>query len=215
MAFFSFRAFTHGCTVGYKYFVGFTDLRLYLKKLFNRIMNNLSTLLQAASFAAQKHTGQKRKGKDQAPYINHPLEVANLLINEGKVEDYDVLIAAILHDTVEDTDASEEEIKQLFGEKVASIVMEVTDDKSLPKQVRKQKQVEHAPHLTNEAKQLKMCDKISNIRDIMENPPDGWSDERRLEYIEWGERVMAGLRGANENLEKHFDELVKEAKARI
>ena len=178
-------------------------------------MNNLSTLLQAASFAAQKHTGQTRKGKDQAPYINHPLEVANLLINEGKVEDYDVLIAAILHDTVEDTDATREEIAEKFGENVASIVMEVTDDKSLPKQTRKQKQVEHAPHLTDGAKQLKMCDKISNITDIMNNPPDGWSDERRLEYIEWGERVMAGLRGANENLEKHFDELVAKAKAKI
>lgn len=177
--------------------------------------NNLSKLLQAASFAAQKHTGQKRKGKDGAPYINHPLEVANLLINEGKVEDYDVLIAAILHDTVEDTDATREEIAENFGETVASIVMEVTDDKTLPKTERKQKQVEHAPHLSDGAKQLKMCDKMSNIRDIMNNPPDGWSDERRLEYIEWGERVMAGLRGVNQNLEQHFDLLVKKAKEKI
>jgi (p)ppGpp synthase/HD superfamily hydrolase len=178
-------------------------------------MSNLSKLLEAATFAAQKHIGQNRKGKDEAPYINHPLEVANLLVNVGKVDDYDTLIAAVLHDTVEDTDATREEIAERFGEKVAAIVMEVTDDKSLPKQERKQKQVEHAPHLSTEAKQLKMCDKISNITDVMNNPPDGWSDERRREYVEWGERVFAGLRGVNENLEEHFDELVEKAKDKI
>ncbi len=175
-------------------------------------MNNTAKLLEAARFAAKKHTGQMRKGDDAEPYINHPLEVANLLANVGKVEDYDVLIAAVLHDTVEDTDVSEEQIEEMFGENVASIVMEVTDDKSLSKAERKQKQVEHAPDLSDGAKQLKMCDKISNIRDVMENPPAGWSKERRLDYIEWGEKVMKGLRGANENLEKHFDELVEKAK---
>ncbi len=175
-------------------------------------MSNLAKLLHAASFAARKHTGQTRKGDDAAPYINHPLEVANLLANVGKVEDFDVLIAAILHDTVEDTDAKKEEIEVLFGRRVASIVSEVTDDKSLPKAERKQKQVEHAPHLSDGAKQLKLCDKISNITDVMNNPPAGWSKERRLEYIEWGERVAAGLRGVNQNLENHFDELVNKAK---
>lgn len=178
-------------------------------------MNNLAKLLNAASFAAKKHTGQTRKGDDAAPYINHPLEVANLLVNVGKVEDYDVLIAAILHDTVEDTETTREEIEELFGANVASIVMEVTDDKSLPKAERKQKQVEHAPHLSDGAKQLKMCDKISNISDVMKNPPAGWSKERRLEYVEWGERVMKGMRGANENLEIFFDKLVAEAKREI
>ena len=175
-------------------------------------MNGVSQLLKAASFAARKHTGQTRKGDDAAPYINHPLEVANLLANVGKVEDFDVLIAAILHDTVEDTDATKEEIAELFGTRVASIVMEVTDDKSLPKAERKQKQVEHAPHLSDGAKQLKLCDKISNITDVMHNPPAGWSKERRLEYIEWGEEVAKGLRGVNRNLENHFDELIIEAR---
>lgn len=177
--------------------------------------NDLSEFLEAASFAAEKHIGQKRKGRDQAPYINHPLEVANLLVNVGRIRDYDVLIAALLHDTVEDTETTREEIADRFGEDVASIVMEVTDDKTLPKAERKQKQVEHAPHLSKGAKQLKMCDKISNITDIMNNPPDGWSDERRLEYIEWGERVFAGLRGANEALEEYFDKLVSKAKTEV
>ncbi|MGI8494154.1 MAG: HD domain-containing protein, partial [Pyrinomonadaceae bacterium] len=134
-------------------------------------MNNLKTLLQAASFAAKKHKNQKRKGADREPYINHPLEAANLLANVGNVEDYDVLIAALLHDTIEDTGTSEAEVTELFGEKVCGYVLEVTDDKSLPKQVRKEKQIEHAPHLSDGAKQIKLCDKISNIRDVTNNPP--------------------------------------------
>ncbi len=178
-------------------------------------MNNLGKIFQAATFAAKKHIGQKRKGKDEAPYINHPLEVVNLLTNAGNVEDTNTLIAALLHDTVEDTDATREEIAETFGEKIASIVMEVTDDKSLSKAERKEAQVKHAPQLSTEAKQLKICDKISNISDVMKNPPDGWSQERRLEYVEWGERVVAGLRGVNEDLEKHFDKLAAEAKEKI
>lgn len=178
-------------------------------------MNNLSKLLQAASFAAKKHKTQKRKGADEEPYINHPLEVANLLANVGKVEDYDILIAAILHDTIEDTETTKEEITELFGANVSEMVSEVTDDKSLPKATRKQKQIEHAPHLSNGAKQIKLGDKISNIRDVTENPPDFWSDERRLEYIKWGEKVIAGVRGVNENLENHFDKLIETAKRKI
>ncbi|MGI8641496.1 MAG: HD domain-containing protein [Pyrinomonadaceae bacterium] len=178
-------------------------------------MSDLLKLLQAASFAAKKHIAQKRKGNDAAPYINHPLEVINLLANVGKVEDYDVLIAAVLHDTIEDTETTKEEITELFGSEVCGMVVEVTDDKSLPKAERKQKQIEHAPHLSHGAKLIKLGDKISNIRDVMENPPDGWSDERRLEYIIWGEEVITGLRGANENLENHFDELVGKAKQKV
>ena len=178
-------------------------------------MNNLKNLLRAASFAANKHTGQTRKGDDAQPYINHPLEVANVLANIGKVEDFDVLIAAILHDTVEDTGTTKEEITELFGAKVCGYVLEVTDDKSLPKDQRKQLQVEHAPHLSTGAKLIKLGDKISNITDVINNPPAGWSKERRLEYINWGKNVVDGLRDANENLEKHFDELIEKAKAEI
>lgn len=178
-------------------------------------MNDIAKLLQAARFAAVKHVKQKRKGNDEAPYINHPLEVANLLANVGKVEDYDVLIAAILHDTVEDTETTREEIAENFGETVAKMVMEVTDDKSLPKAERKQKQIEHAPHLSHGAKQIKLGDKISNIRDVVENPPDGWSDQRRREYVEWGEKVINGLRGANADLETHFDVLIEKAKQKL
>ena len=178
-------------------------------------MSDLSKLLEAASFAAKRHAGQKRKGADGEPYINHPLEVANLLASVGKVKDTDVLIAALLHDTIEDTETTKEEITELFGEKVSEMVLEVTDDKSLPKAERKQKQVEHAPHLSPGAKLIKLGDKISNITDILKNPPHDWSQERKREYVEWGERVVAGLRGANENLEKHFDETAAEAKKKF
>lgn len=176
-------------------------------------MSDLAKFTHAASFAARKHRDQKRKGNDASPYINHPLEVVDLLANVGKVEDYDVLIAAVLHDTIEDTETTDQEIRQLFGDEVCKMVIELTDDKSLPKAERKQKQVEHAPYLSHGAKQVKICDKISNIRDVLENPPAGWSDERRLEYVEWGERVVAGLRGANPALEEHFDKLAAEAYA--
>src|SRR5688500_4024447 len=142
-------------------------------------MNNLETLLSAASFAAVRHTDQKRKGSRGEPYINHPLEVANLLANVGGVDDYDVLIAAILHDTVEDTETTPEELAERFGKRVASIVAEVTDDKSLPKKRRKELQIEHAPHLSAEAKLVKLCDKISNIRDVVQNPPKDWDLKRR------------------------------------
>lgn len=177
--------------------------------------NNFAKFIEAAYFSARKHRDQKRKGNDASPYINHPLEVANLLANVGEIDDYDVLIAAILHDTVEDTETTKEEITALFGETVGGYVLEVTDDKSLPKAERKQLQIEHAPHLSTGAKLIKLCDKISNIRDVLENPPAGWSDDRRLEYVEWGKKVVAGLRGVNENLERHFDELTARATAQI
>lgn len=178
-------------------------------------MNNLKLLTKAISFSAKKHRNQKRKGADGEPYINHPLEVLNLLVNVGNVEDTNILAAAVLHDTVEDTDTSGEDITNLFGAEICGMVLEVTDDKSLPKAERKLKQIEHAPHLSSGAKTVKLADKISNIRDVTENPPHDWSDKRRLEYVEWGEKVVAGLRGANEGLENYFDDIVKIAKQKF
>jgi guanosine-3',5'-bis(diphosphate) 3'-pyrophosphohydrolase len=178
-------------------------------------VNNLNNLLHAASFAARCHTGQKRKGERGEPYINHPLEVATLIANVGGVHDIEILMAAILHDTVEDCDVTGEEISLLFGEKVAGYVLEVTDDKSLPKMERKRLQIEHAPHLSHGAKTVKLADKISNITDITNSPPADWSIERRREYIEWGVSVVAGLRGVNEGLEAHFDSLVARARASV
>jgi guanosine-3',5'-bis(diphosphate) 3'-pyrophosphohydrolase len=172
-------------------------------------------VLSAARFAADKHKNQTRKGSDAEPYINHPLDVASLLVNVGKVEDVDVIVAGLLHDTVEDCDVSLSELEERFGRRVAGFVGEVTDDKSLPKAERKRLQIEHAPHLSHEAKQIKLADKISNIQDVTNNPPHDWSVERRREYVEWGEAVVAGLRGANEGLEKLFDETAARARKSI
>ena len=182
-------------------------------------MNNhedIAKILQAVAFAADKHKNQRRKGADEQPYINHPIEVAEQIVRVGKVSDSRILLAAILHDTVEDTDATPEIIEKYFGREVREIVAEVTDDKTLPKAERKQKQIKHAPHLSESAKVVKISDKISNIRDVLENPPDGWSDERRLDYLEWGENVInAGLRGVNADLEKMFDDLITEGRNKI
>jgi len=178
-------------------------------------MNTINKLVEAASFAAQRHTGHHRKGDAGEPYINHPLEVANLIANVGRVDDIDVLIAAILHDTVEDVGVKKDEIVELFGDRVAGIVMEVTDDKSLPKAERKRLQVEHAPHLSREAKLVKLGDKISNITDVANNPPSGWDIQRRREYIDWGESVVAGLKGVNEPLEELFNKTAEMARSAL
>jgi guanosine-3',5'-bis(diphosphate) 3'-pyrophosphohydrolase len=179
-------------------------------------MENLAKLLQALKFAADKHREQRRKGAHQPPYINHPIEVAEQLVRVGKVEDVNILLAALLHDTIEDTDATPAEIEKMFGKKVREIVLEVTDDKNLLKAERKEKQVEHAPHLSPEAKHVKLSDKISNIREIANDPPADWSKTRKLEYLDWGERVInAGLRGVNADLEKLFDQTVSESRRKI
>lgn len=175
-------------------------------------MSDLAKILRAASFAAKKHKDQKRKGSDGEPYINHPLEVASLLTNVGRIDDTDIITAALLHDTVEDTGVTVDEIEKEFGSGVAGYVREVTDDKSLPKAERKRLQVEHAPHLSHGAKQIKLADKISNIRDVTANPPDGWDLRRRREYVEWGVNVVNGLRGVNPGLEAVFDDLVESSK---
>lgn len=169
-------------------------------------------ILKALRFSAEKHNDQRRKDAKASPYINHPIQVAELLWSVGDVRDVNLLVASLLHDTIEDTDATPEEIEAKFGEEVISLVLEVTDDKSLPKQVRKELQVEHAPHKTYKAKLIKLADKISNVGDIISSPPANWSTDRMKEYLLWSERVVAGLRGANEKLERHYDELLANGK---
>jgi 5,10-methylenetetrahydrofolate reductase len=169
-------------------------------------------LLRALHFAAQKHRDQRRKDLDASPYINHPIEVAETLARVGNVSDLAVLQAAILHDTVEDTETTPAELEATFGREVRELVAELTDDKRLPKQERKRLQVEHAPSLSRRAKLVKLADKICNLRDIAHAPPRGWSRERRVEYLAWTERVVAGLRGESGALEKRYDEVLREAR---
>lgn len=170
--------------------------------------NPLGAFVKAVAFAADKHRNQRRKDAEASPYINHPIALANVLANEGGVDDVTVLCAAVLHDTIEDTETTPEELQAIFGPKVASVVMEVTDDKSLEKSVRKQRQVEHAPHMSREAKLVKLADKISNLRDIIASPPADWSAERKQNYFEWASKVVAGVRGVHPDLEAIFDGLM-------
>jgi GTP diphosphokinase / guanosine-3',5'-bis(diphosphate) 3'-diphosphatase len=111
----------------------------------------------------------------------------------------------MLHDTIEDTDTTADQLRARFGDEVAQIVLEVTDDKSLPKEKRKQLQIEFAPKASHGAKLVKLADKICNLRDILASPPTGWSDERKAEYFEWAKNVVDGLRGENPTLEALFD----------
>ena len=172
---------------------------------------NIIHFLSALEFAAEKHKNQKRKGAEASPYINHPIAVAKILAEEGGVTDESLLIAAILHDTVEDTATTPQELVARFGADVAALVGEVTDDKSLPKERRKELQIINAPHKSARAKQLKIADKISNIRDIVSSPPADWSMARKRGYLHWTNQVIEGCRGMNELLDRLFDVTLTEA----
>ncbi|UCE32949.1 MAG: bifunctional (p)ppGpp synthetase/guanosine-3',5'-bis(diphosphate) 3'-pyrophosphohydrolase [Burkholderiales bacterium] len=162
-------------------------------------------LLEALAFSADKHRGQTRKDEDRTPYIYHPIALTRVLAVEAGVTDIETLMAALLHDTIEDTDATEAELRARFGNSVAAVVMEVTDDTSLRKAERKQKQVERAPHLSQRARLVKLADKTCNLRDVANNPPAGWPTERRREYFDWAREVIDGLRGTHAGLEAIFD----------
>jgi guanosine-3',5'-bis(diphosphate) 3'-pyrophosphohydrolase len=170
-----------------------------------KLRTDLGLLFYALAFAAHKHRAQRRKDKEASPYINHPIALADVLANEGGVEDPVTLCAALLHDTIEDTKTTYEELRKAFGREIADVVREVTDDKSLRKYVRKRRQIEHAPHLSRRAKLVKLADKISNLRDVNLSPPVHWSLARRRKYYEWAKRVIDGLRGAHPGLERLFD----------
>ncbi|HEX6535044.1 MAG TPA: HD domain-containing protein [Gemmatimonadaceae bacterium] len=170
-------------------------------------------LLQALRFAASKHRDQRRKDREASPYINHLIEVAAILATTGGVTDVTTLMGAVLHDTIEDTQTTPEELEAAFGPEVRALVEEVTDDKRLPKAVRKDLQVEHASAGSHRAKLIKLGDKIANVRDVTEHPPDDWPLSRRREYLDWTEKVVAGIRGTNAALEQRYDEVLNVGRA--
>jgi guanosine-3',5'-bis(diphosphate) 3'-pyrophosphohydrolase len=164
----------------------------------------MEIVLQAAAFAAEKHRNQRRKDVEASPYINHPIQLAYILVQAG-IEDPVVLASALLHDTIEDTNTTHDELEIVFGHEIANIVAECSDDKTLSKLERKQAQVDHATRISRQAKLVKLADKIANVSDINGAPPAGWSLERKREYFDWGKRVVDQMRGTHAVLEARFD----------
>jgi len=167
-------------------------------------------LLKAINFAAIKHSNQRRKGNN-SPYINHPIGVAWSIQNEGGISELDTLVGAILHDTVEDTNTTFEELEKEFGVKIRNLVEEVTDNKKLKKDERKRQQIIHASHSSKQAKLIKLADKLYNLRDLLKIPPKGWSLQRIQGYFVWSYKVIEGIRGTNIGLEKALDEVMKQS----
>jgi guanosine-3',5'-bis(diphosphate) 3'-pyrophosphohydrolase len=172
-------------------------------------LSGIAVILKAAEFAARKHRDQRRKDRSASPYINHPIALAEVLSRVGGITSPNVLAAGLLHDTLEDTQTTRLELRKAFGPSIAKIVDEVTDDKRLPKQRRKELQVEHAAHISKSAKLVKLADKISNLSDIVTSPPAGWSLQRKREYFDWAKRVIDQVRGTNAKLERRFDTLYR------
>ena len=165
-------------------------------------------ILKAAHFAAQKHRDQRRKDKHTSPYIIHPISVALEIAQTGGVNDPEILAAALLHDTIEDTETTPEELEEQFGKQVCKYVLDVTDDKNLQKDERKEKQIEHAETLSKGAVLIKLGDKISNVTDVIYNPPSEWDINRRRAYLDWAEEVILNCPKVNEKMENKFQEVL-------
>jgi guanosine-3',5'-bis(diphosphate) 3'-pyrophosphohydrolase len=171
--------------------------------------------ITALHFAAMKHRDQRRKDASKTPYINHPVAVAETLWSIGQVRDIVVLTAALLHDTIEDTATTADDIRKQFGEEVLAVVLELSDDKSLPKEERKELQVKNAPHKSPRARQVSLSDKINNVSSLICMPPSDWSQQRKREYLDWAERVVNGMRGPNPLLEAEFDRVLAEGRREL
>lgn len=178
-------------------------------------LTDIGLVIQAAHFSADKHRDQRRKGSRNTPYINHPLEVAERLNRVGGIEDVTVLVAAILHDTIEDTQTTAPEIERLFGRRVARLVSELTVDKQPYWTERKRNEIDDAPKLSPGAKLIKLSDKTSNVADTASNPPGDWTLQRRRDYLEFASLVADGCRGINLALDREFDRVMAEARSKI
>lgn len=179
------------------------------------MLSPIRLVSEAAELAARRHNGMARKGRGNEPYINHLAEVANLLATATDGADPELVSAGWLHDTVEDTDTTREELARTFSERVASLVSECTDDMSLPKAERRQKQIEDVPHKSPGAKLIKIADKISNIGARIQTDPSAEERDELADYVNWATQVVAGCRGSNAWLDEKFDDAVKAAKAML
>jgi len=169
-------------------------------------------ILKAAHFAAKKHRDQRRKDKHASPYIIHPISVALEIAQIGGVDDPEILAAALLHDTLEDTETTPEELEAEFGKKVCEYVLDVSDDKTLPKDERKIRQIEHAKKISKGAALIKLGDKISNVTDVINSPPEDWDINRRKEYLDWAEKVIKNCPKVNDRMENKFQEIIQQGR---
>ena len=169
-------------------------------------------ILKAAHIAAEKHRDQRRKDIHASPYIIHPISVALAISQIGGVDDPEILAAALLHDTLEDTETTPEELEAEFGKKVCEYVLDVSDDKTLPKDERKRRQIEHAKQISKGAALIKLGDKISNVTDVINSPPEGWDINRRKEYLDWAEKVIENCPKVNDRMENKFKEIIKQGR---
>jgi len=172
-------------------------------------------ILRAIDFAARKHRDQRRKDEEASPYINHPISVSLLLAQIGGIADAEILSAAILHDTLEDTDTTPEELEATFGMRIRKLVEEVTDDKRVPKARRKELQIDHASQLSPDAVLIKLGDKISNVLDVTHSPPADWNLQRRREYLDWAEVVVNNCSRVNSALEAYFAKVLEEGRRKL
>lgn len=172
--------------------------------------SDLGLVLRAAQFAAHKHREQRRKDAGETPYVNHPIALAEVLHSDGGVRDPVTIAAALLHDTIEDTKTTYDELRGAFGDEVADVVMELTDVKFLGKRSRKRLQVARAGRASDRAKLVKLADKIANLRDLLASPPAGWSLDRRQQYFDWAREVVDQVRGVSPKLERVFDRLYRQ-----
>lgn len=178
-------------------------------------MTDAVLVSQAYAFAAARHTDQRRKGDRGEPYINHLVEVAALVAAATGGKDPNLTAAAVLHDTLEDTETTFTELEEAFNRDVAELVAELTDDKKLPKQTRKDLQVANTPKKSARARIIKIADKTSNLRSLANSPPGNWPEERKAEYLAWARQVVDGARGVNDWLELVFDEATRELEAEL
>lgn len=170
----------------------------------------LGLVIRAVAFAAHKHRDQRRKDAKATPYVNHPIALAEVLHSDGGVRDLVVIAAALLHDTIEDTETTYDELRGAFGSEVADVVVELTDVKFLGKESRKRLQIARAGRASNRARLVKLADKIANLRDVLASPPAGWSLARQQRYFDWAREVVDQVRGVNPKLERMFDRLYRQ-----
>jgi (p)ppGpp synthase/HD superfamily hydrolase len=179
-------------------------------------MSDLHLIFRALSYAAQQHATHKRKGREALPYINHPIKVSTIITQYVPDASNELIAAAVLHDVVEDSETTVEDLKNMFGATIASIVEEVSDDKFLPKKEAKQKQIQNAPHLSHNAKLIRICDKIANVRDICgEDVPNDWDYKTKIEYLNWAEEVVNAMGKFHDELEFTFKDEVRWGRLKI